>query len=412
MTKDRLDDGADVCPLDIHIEPFLEHLHLAGYAKRTLRKKRSIVRAFARWTCRIRISKGDLNDSHLTAFVKRSPGRCKDRIRFELAIVRQFMDYLRVEVGVPVPPPPSNVSPVDQLLQDYVSYLRKDRGLAQHSILVYSPFICDLLTDQVSRTGCVSPTVFDALTIRDFLVARSRNRSSEYSRLLATAFRSFFRFLFLRGYTPADLSICVPTVRRWQPTALPAFLSPAEVERVLTHTDQATASGRRDHAILLLLARLGLRAGEVVALDLDDIRWRTGEIVVRGKGRVVDHLPLLSDIGESLALYLSNDRGPTQSRRVFVRIWAPRVGLAGPGTVGHIVRRALARAGIRPSGRGAAHLFRHSLATRMIRHGASMAEISEVLRHRSQSTTAIYAQVSIESLRGVARPWPGLGGAQ
>jgi integrase/recombinase XerD len=155
-----------------------------------------------------------------------------------------------------------------------------------------------------------------------------------------------------------------------------------------------------------------LRAGEVVALELGDIDWRTGEIVVRGKGRVLERLPLLSDIGEALALYLRKDRGTSASRRVFLRMLAPRVGLAGPCAVGDIVRRALARAGLRPSSRGAAHLLRHSLATRMIRHGASLAEIAEVLRHRSQGTTAIYAKVDLEALRGVARPWPTTGSAR
>jgi site-specific recombinase XerD len=125
---------------------------------------------------------------------------------------------------------------------------------------------------------------------------------------------------------------------------------------------------------------------------------------------LVDHLPLLSDVGEALALYLHDDRGVSTSRRIFLRIWAPHLGLTGPAAVGHIVRRALALAGVRRSGRGAAHLFRHGLATKMIRHGASMSEISEVLRHRSQTTTAIYAQVSFEALRAVALPWPVTGG--
>jgi len=193
---------------------------------------------------------------------------------------------------------------------------------------------------------------------------------------------------------------------------VPAFLLHEEVERVLSATDRSIPRGRRDYAILLFLARLGLRAGEVVRLELGDIRWRTGEFVVRGKGRVLDRLPLLADVGEALALYLRKDRGRRSSRRVFLRMWAPRVGLTGPAAVGHVVRAALARAGLRRTSRGAAHLFRHSLATRMIRHGASLAEISEVLRHRSQNTTEIYAKVDFEALRGVARPWPGAGGAR
>lgn len=179
---------------------------------------------------------------------------------------------------------------------------------------------------------------------------------------------------------------------------------------MLTAADRSTPTGRRDYAILLLLARLGLRAGEIVSLELDDIRWRAGEIIVRGKGRIVDQLPLVRDCGEALAVYLREDRGISASQRIFLRIWAPRIGLTGPAAVGHIVRLALARAGVRRSGRGAAHLFRHGLATKMIRHGASMSEIAEILRHRSLTTTAIYAQVSLDALRAVARPWPVTGG--
>jgi site-specific recombinase XerD len=180
----------------------------------------------------------------------------------------------------------------------------------------------------------------------------------------------------------------------------------------LAAPDRSTATGRRDYAILLLLARLGLRAGEIVSLELDDLRWRNAEIVVRGKGRIVDQLPLLRDVGEALAAYLRGDRGVSATRRVFLRIWAPHIGLTGPAAVGHIVRRALAHAEIRRSGRGAAHLFRHGLGTKMIRRGASLPEISEVLRHRSQMTTSIFTQVAFESLRTVAQPWPATGGVR
>jgi integrase/recombinase XerD len=229
---------------------------------------------------------------------------------------------------------------------------------------------------------------------------------------LGSALRSFLRFLYARERTPTDLSFAVPTVRRWRQATVPAFLSPEQVERVLSTTDRSIPCGRRDYAILLLLARLGLRASEVVGMELEDIRWRSAEMIIRGKGGRRDCMPLLSDIGEALTSYLHKDRGHSLSRRVFLRMWAPRLGLAGPAAVGHIVRSALVRAAICRSGRGAAHLFRHSLATQMIRHGASLPEIAEVLRHRSQDSTEIYAKVAFEALRGVARRWPATGGAQ
>jgi site-specific recombinase XerD len=407
-----LENGTPESLLDNHIEPFLKHLRAAGYAERTLRKKRRVARAFARWTRRKQIAVNDLNDSHIAAFVARSPRKRKTHVKFELAVMRLFFGYLRGYVGLQRPPSQDDVSATDDLLQRYKDHLRKDRGLTENSVHVYVPFIHDFLTAQTTQTGCVFPESFDALIIRSFILEHTLDRSSEYTRLLCTALRSFFRFLVLCGQTLRDLSNSTPMVRRYRQAVVPAFLSTEEVERVLTATDRSTLSGRRDHAILLLLARLGLRAGEIVSLELDDIRWRAGEIVVRGKGRMADHLPLLSDVGEALALYLREDRGVSASRRIFLRIWAPRMGLTGPAAVGHIVRRALAQAGVRRSGRGAAHLFRHGLATKMIRHGASMAEISEVLRHRSQTTTAIYAQVSFEALRAVAQPWPTTGGDQ
>ena len=201
-------------------------------------------------------------------------------------------------------------------------------------------------------------------------------------------------------------------VRKYQQSGVPVVLSPEEVERVLDATDRMTYRGRRDHAILLLLARLGLRASEIVSLELGDVLWRTGEIVIRGKGPRRDHMPLLADVGDAVVQYIREDRGASTSRRIFLRLIPPRVGLACPSAIDQIVRSALARAGIEPYPRRVAHLFRHSLATRMIRQGASMPEIAEVLRHRSQVTTALYAKVSFEALRTVSRPWPILGGAQ
>jgi len=325
-------------------------------------------------------------------------------------MLRPFLAHLRVERGLPVRAG-KPASPADDLTQLYVGYLRTDRGLAENSVLVYAPCVRNFLAYRLSKTGSLAFETMDAETIRAFLVERIAHRSSESARLLAVALRSFLRFLFLCGKTPRNLSPAVPMVRTYRQSAVPAVLSPEEVERVLSATDRSNPRGRRDYAILLLLARLGLRAGEIASLELSDV-LRAGEIVVRGKGPQRDHVPLLADVGEAVALYLRKDRGASISRRVFLRLIPPRLGLTSPCAIDHIVRLALTRAGIRPRHRRVAHLFRHSLATRMIRHGASIAEIAEVLRHRSQSTTAIYAKVSFEALRTVARPWPVVGGAR
>jgi integrase/recombinase XerD len=396
--------------LDDQIEPFIQHLRDAGYAERTLRKKRTVARAFARWAKRKGIATIDLNDGHVDAFVRRLPRGDKSRLKFELAAVRPFLGHLRATADLQGPAPQAPVSSTASLLQQYENHLRKDRGLAENSLRVYLPLIRTVLASKLVSSGF--PQSLKALTIQHFVIAQTCNRSAEYVRLLATALRSFCRFLFLFGHMPVDFSPSVPRVCKYRQSTPPAFLAPEEVARALAAINRSTPRGRRDYAILLLLARLGLRAGEIVSLELDDVCWRTAEIVVRGKGRTVERLPLLQDIGDALAVYLLKDRGVSKSRRIFLRMWAPRIGLTGPAAVGHIVRLALARAGIRRSGRGAAHLFRHGLATRMIRHGASLPEIAEVLRHRSQMTTSGYTQVAFEALREVAQPWPARGGAR
>ena len=236
-----------------------------------------------------------------------------------------------------------------------------------------------------------------ASDISDFVLRYSPSMAVRRAQLMTTAFRSFFRFLFLKGELQADLAASVPTVANWRLSTVPKFLTPKEVERVLKACNRYTAVGRRDYAILLLLARLGLRAGEVVALQLEDINWRAGEILIRGKGLLHDRMPLPADVGEALASYLRRDRPPCQTRRVFVCTRAPRRGFAGPSTLTTIVRRALERANLHPEFKGA-HLLRHSLATSMLRSGATMGEIAEILRHRALNTTEIYAKVDFEGL--------------
>ncbi|MBN8516138.1 tyrosine-type recombinase/integrase [Accumulibacter sp.] len=409
-TNDTFEDGAPSGLCEHHIDAFLAHLRQAGYSEVTLGKKRRVLNAFSRWMRSRLVVLEHLDETDIAEFVKNPPGARAPYVRFKFSVLRLHLAYLRAETLVREPLPKAEPE-VDCIQRQYVEYLRQDRGLAENSVHVYAPFIRDFLGSQNAGDGRISAHAFDAVTLRNYLLIHGKGRSGEYVRLLSTALRSFCRFLFLHGDTVRDHSHFVPTVRTWRQSSVPAFLLPEQGECILAATDRSTPTGRRDYAILLLLARLGLRAGEVVALELGDIHWRSGELAIHGKGQMVEHVPLLSDIGEALARYLYEDRGASASRRVFLRMWAPHVGLTGPAAIGHIVRLAFARAGFRPSCRGAAHLFRHGLATTMIRHGASMAEIAEVLRHRSQDSSAIYAKVSFESLRGVARPWPTTGGA-
>ena len=408
-TTNTIEDGVFDGLAVRHIEAFLKQLRTARYAEETLRKKRWVLTAFARWAKSQNIALTHFDEATIAAFVKRLTGAPVARVQFEIAVLRLLLAYLRGEAIVPLPTP-DDESAIDHINGRYVDYLRQDRGLAENSVLVYAPFVRDFLNSQDAGDGRVFPDAFDAMTIRDHLLIRSNGRSGEYMRLMAVALRSFCHFLFLRGDTPRDLADSVPTVRKWRQSSVPGFLTPEQEECTLASTDRSTPRGRRDYAILLLLARLGLRASEIVSLELGDIRWRSGELVVHGKGQMVEHLPLLSDVGEALAIYLHEGHGTSASRRIFLRMWAPRVGLTGPSAIGCVARLAFARAGLHPACRGAAHLFRHGLATTMIRHGASMAEIAEVLRHRSHDSTAIYAKVSFEALRGVARAWPTTGG--
>jgi site-specific recombinase XerD len=302
--------------------------------------------------------------------------------------------------------------PIDitALHHQYVAYLRDEKGLARNSILVYSLHTRNYLTTQGGKRSQVLQSAFDVNTMRAHILEYSKGRSGEYIRLMTVSLRSLCHFFFLHGYTLSDSFEAIPRFRKHRLASVPNYLTPEQVDSVLEATDRSTRTGSRDYAILLLLARLGLRASEIVSLTLDDIRWRSSEITIHGKGQVVERVPLLSDIGEAIAAYLRDFRQDVLTRRLFLSGWVAHVGLSGPATIGHIVRRAFARIKFKPSSRGASHLFRHGLATNMIRQGASMAQIAQVMRHRSELTTATYAKVAFEDLRAVARPWPIVGG--
>lgn len=385
---------------DVHIAGFLAVLAKAGYAEKTQHDKRRALVPFSRWVQDAGISIKDLDEDCVAGFLAhRSRPRCAYRDPARAAL-HQFLEYLR-DSGI-VPPRRSTFSPSELLVRRYLDHLSADRGLCGRSIEVYAPFVRALVIAQRLPKRIAS---VDALAIQRYVVDQCRSRSVPFARLLTAALRSFLRYLFLDGATKFDLSAAVPPVRRWRFAAVPPLLAPHEVERVISTADRSTPRGRRAFAMLLLLARLGLRAGEIVALELDDIRWSASEIVVRGKGRRHDRLPLLKDVGEALAIYL-RDRGPSSSRRVFLRRFAPRVGLSNPTAVCVVAREAMRRAGVQLPGRVGAHVFRHGLATKMIQRGAALAEISQVLRHRSIDSTQLYAKVEFETLRSVALPWP------
>ncbi len=393
---------------DADIDAFVSSLFAVGYTPITVRTKRQIAASFAQWTRQKQIAVADLDESHGTTFLTETSRHSKARDAVKGSVLRLLFNYLRTEGKAPSFVVCKEPSPVADLQERFERHLRRTRGLSEQSVRTYRPFVQNFLAECIASTGTVALVSQD---VQEFLLKHISKQPTKTSKIMCTALRSFLRFLLQSGQTTVDLSLAVPTVRQWRQATVHTFLLPEDVERVLRACEQTTAVGRRDHAVLLLLARLGLRAGEVVALELGDIQWRTGEILVRGKGRVLERLPLLADVGEALAGYIHQDRGQSASRQVFLRMRAPRVGLTTQTAVGAIARRALARAGLYPSRRGA-HLYRHSLATTMIRRGASMADIGQVLRHRSLETTEIYAKVDFDTLRAVALPWPVIGGAR
>jgi site-specific recombinase XerD len=282
--------------------------------------------------------------------------------------------------------------------------LRSQRGLAPTTVSVYVDCARRLLAERF-RGQALSLQHLRARDIDRFILREARRVSRVSVKKTLAALRCFLRYALQRGAIKIDLAMGLPKVAVWRFSDVPKSLPPDQVERLLGSCERSTAAGQRDHAILLLLARLGLRAAEVGALSLEDLDWEHGEIVVHAKRQRIQRLPLPKDAGAALAQYLRYARPRCQSRTVFIGQQAPWRGIS-PSGIGQIVRRALKRAGLKPERTGA-HLLRHSLATNMLRKGASLREIGQLLGHDDPTTTQIYAKVDIEALRAIARPWMG-----
>jgi len=394
----------------LHVDSFAAHLAGCGYASTTVRSQLRLLGEFNRWLIRHRCGIRELENELVDTFVKGSKRRGRLH-RGHAATLHQFLTHLRARGEAAALIPVVDESPLGQLQRDYERYLTTERGLAPVTVSAYVDVLRWFLTERFGN-GPLELGTLTVSTITTFVIRHARTMSPRYAQGMVTALRSICRFLRQRGAIDRDLAAGVPSVSDWRLATIPKYLNPEEVERVLQTCHRQTAVGRRDHAILLLLARLGLRAGEIIALELDDIRWRAGEILVRSSKRLPqDRLPLLAEVGEALATYIRRDRPAHTTRRVFLCMKAPRRGFAHPSTVSTIVQRALAQAGLSPALKGA-HLFRHSLATRMLRQGASLPEIGLVLRHRTVQTTEIYAKVDLAGLRGLAQPWPEIGGVR
>jgi site-specific recombinase XerD len=393
-------------PLGPYIGAYAALLEEQGYSDEGARNQLLLVTDFSRWLERHRLTAADVGAHSFERYL-RDCARHRRPERGNRSALRKLVGLL-LSHGIgceEVPREPSSAQ--ERIEQEFRQYLIQERALSPATLLNYLPFVAALLSERF-RGGLIRLDRLGAADVVGFVRRHAHEFSPGRAKLMTTALRSFLRYLLHRGEIDTDLAACVPCVPRWSLSDVPKFLAPGDVQKVLQHCDRRTASGIRDYAILLLLVRLGLRACEVVRLNLDDIDWHEGRLLLCGKGRRWAQLPLLQEVGEALARYLQQARPRCASRRVFVRARAPQQGFADSSAICCVVERALARAGI-DSPRKGAHLFRHTLATDMLRQGASLTEIGQLLRHRHPSTTMIYAKVDLGALRLLALPWPGGG---
>ena len=391
-------------PLGTHIDDFARLLVERGYVRSTARHRIRVVADLSAWLHRRRLRLEDLNERRVSEFFRyRSNRVCIHRN--DPAALRDLLSHLRGIGAVPSPVVKVKQTASERILSRYAQYLARERGLSPATLANYLPAARGFLLDAFGK-GNIRLNKLRLPDVSRFVLRCSHTMSVRRVQLVASALRSFFRFLYEQGEMTRDLAGSVPSVSHWRMSGLPKYLEPRQVESMLKSCDVNRPIGRRDYAILLLLARLGLRAGEVVHLVLDDVDWQAGELTVRGKSAQHTRLPIPQDVGEALANYLRQDRPACRSRRVFVRMKAPQQGFSSSVAVCDVVRRALKRAGLNPGFKGA-HLLRHSLATHLLRTGSSLAEIGEVLRHQLPSTTEIYAKVDLAALRGLAKPWKG-----
>ena len=331
---------------------------------------------------------------------RRAAGYTHQRTERALVPLASYLRGLGIAPPLPDARPPE--TPTEELLERYRDYLVRERGLTAGTVDRCLRTAGRFL-DAQTRGGELQLRGLTAAGVSAYVLGECRRNARGTAKLVITELRSLLRFLHIHGLIEVSLVGAVPSLASWRLSGLPRALEPAEFDRLLASCDRSRTVGVRDFAIITVLGRLGLRRGEVAALELADIDWRAGELMVRGKGERRERLPLPSDVGEAIVAYLRCDRA-AGSEHVFLRVRAPR-GPMTPHAVAAVVEDAGRRACV--AGRIASHRLRHTVATEMLRAGAPLAEIGQVLRHRSSATTAIYAKVDRENLRSLARSWPG-----
>jgi integrase/recombinase XerD len=392
-------------PLAAHIGSFARSLSEQGYALRSIHRQVLLAACFSRWLKHKGSALHSITSDQPERYL-RYRARQVRTYTVDAVALNNLLDFLRSENVIPTKKMPAHqLTPVERCTQAYEYHLREVRGLARVTIRNYVPFIVDFLNDRFGDR----PVTLSHLCADDvvrFVQRKARRLRMRRAKLLTTVLRSFLQYARWRGDVRLDLAAAVPVVANWSMSSIPRAISPDQVRRLLASIDRRTATGRRDYAILLLLARLGLRSSQVAFLELEDIDWNAGQLNVRGKSGQRSELPLPAEVGEAIVAYLRHGRPDSTSRRVFLRAKAPIGSFQGRSGVGFVVRHCLERAGINAPTNGA-HQFRHGLATEMLRQGASLSEIGELLGHRSPETTKIYTKVDLDALRTLALPWPG-----
>lgn len=392
-------------PLEPYVSGFVPALAERGYTPVSMAHQLRLMAHVSRWLACERFGPDDLSPARVEQFV--AARRAAGYVNYVTPrALLALLEYLR-DVGVVPPARDPVLSEVEELLGGYRAWLCSERGLAAVTTRNYADMVRPFVASRLNAAGELDLRSLAAGDVLAFVLAQCPHRRAGSAKLLVTALRSLLGYLHVQGVIARPLAPVVPSVAGWRLTGLPRGLGSEQVRALLDSCDPETGVGARDFAILKLLVRLGMRRGEVAALTLDDIDWRSGELLVRGKGSRRERLPLPADVGDTLANYLRRARPVSaEGRAVFVRVKAPHRALT-PSGISQVVIAAGHRAGL---GRVNAHRLRHTTATELLRSGAPLVEIGQLLRHRSQQTTAIYAKVDRERLRALARPWPSLGG--
>jgi integrase/recombinase XerD len=397
--------------VDPYLDSFAQSFAATNYTAGTIRTYRHLARKLGRMMDTAGIAPSALTPDVAYQLARTAAPGPASKIRLH-NLARQLAEHL-IAIGVaqPVPLTEAQITRA-ALLADFEAYLVKQRGLSPRTIYHTLRF-ADRFLDHRFGTGMIDLTRLRAADAIGFVQHLLVGKHPYRDKTAATHVRTFFQYLFWRGATATNLALSIPkAAHRWD-ARLPRHLSPDGVEAVLASVRGNPRHGARDYAMLLLMARLGLRAAEVIAIRLDDIDWRAGELLVRGKGKLHDRLPISAEVGEALSRYLREERGPTTCRTAFVTHRAPHRAFKDGQIVNAILKDALAATGQKPgTPYVGSHLLRHSLATRLVNAGASLDEVGDVLRHRSRTSTMIYARLDIDGLRSVAQPWPVTGGVR